>query len=43
MTKHPDPFAAFDGVVHSLNEIRQQIGEPVRPVVTKVLEGAIFS
>jgi hypothetical protein len=38
MTKHQDPFAAFSDVVNNLNEIRQHMGEPVRPVVEKVLD-----
>jgi PPOX class probable FMN-dependent enzyme len=38
MTKHQDPFADFDGVVGSLEEIRQHIGEPVPPVVAKVMD-----
>ncbi len=38
MTKHQDPFAAFSDVVNSLDEIRQYIGEPVRPVVAKVMD-----
>jgi PPOX class probable FMN-dependent enzyme len=38
MSTHPDPFAAFSDIVTTLDEIRQQIGEPVRPVIAKVLD-----
>jgi PPOX class probable FMN-dependent enzyme len=38
MTKHQDPFAHFDDVVGSLEEIRAHVGEPVPPVVAKVLD-----
>lgn len=38
MTKHQEPFADFDGVVGSLEEIREHIGEPVPPVVAKVMD-----
>jgi PPOX class probable FMN-dependent enzyme len=38
MTKHQEPFADFDGIVGSLEEIREHIGEPVPPVVAKVMD-----
>jgi uncharacterized protein len=33
-----DHFAKFQGVVRSLDEIREHIGEPVPPVVAKVMD-----
>lgn len=38
MTKHKDPFADFDGIVGSFDEIREHIGEPAPPVVAKVID-----
>lgn len=38
MIERQDPFAKFHGVISSLEEIRERIGEPVRPVVAKVMD-----
>jgi len=38
MTQQQDHFANFDEVISSLDEIRQHIGEPVPPVVAKVMD-----
>lgn len=38
MGRDQDPFAAFDNVVGSLAEIRERLGEPVPPVVAKVMD-----
>jgi uncharacterized protein len=38
MTKDKDPFADFDGIIGNLGEIRDHIGEPVPPVVAKVMD-----
>lgn len=38
MQTHRDPFADFDGVVRSLEEIRETIGDPPPPVVAKVID-----
>jgi hypothetical protein len=37
MTEQQDRFANFDDVISSLDEIRKHIGEPVPPVVAKVM------
>ncbi len=37
MTTHQDPFADFDGVVRNTEEIREHIGAPPPPVITKVM------
>lgn len=37
MTDTHDPFAKFDGIVKSLGEIREYIGEPAAPVIAKVM------
>lgn len=37
MTTPQDPFADFDHIVGSIDEVRSQVGEPVGPVVAKVL------
>ena len=33
-----DPFAKFEGVIKKLEEIRENIGEPVPPVLAKVMD-----
>ncbi|MDO8943602.1 MAG: pyridoxamine 5'-phosphate oxidase family protein [Desulfobacterales bacterium] len=33
-----DPFAKFEGVISRLEEIREHIGEPVPPVLAKVMD-----
>ena len=38
MTERQDPFAKFQGVINSLEEIRECIGEPVPQVVAKVID-----
>ena len=38
MTEPRDPFANFQGVISSLEEIREHIGEPVPPVIAKVMD-----
>ncbi len=38
MIERQDPFAKFQGVINSLEEIRERIGEPVPPVVAKVMD-----
>jgi hypothetical protein len=38
MTNHPDPFADFDGIVRSLEEIRAHIGGPPPSVLAKVMD-----
>jgi len=38
MTNKNDPFADFDGVVGSIDEIREIVGEPPPPVVEKVID-----
>jgi uncharacterized protein len=38
MVERRDPFQRFDGVISSLEEIREQIGEPVPPVVAKLMD-----
>ncbi len=38
MSERQDPFAKFQGVIGSLEEIREHIGEPVPPVVAKVMD-----
>jgi len=38
MTERQDPFAKFDDVISSLEEIRGHIGAPVPPVVAKVMD-----
>lgn len=38
MTDHQDPFAGFEGIVHSLEELREHIGEPPPPVLAKVMD-----
>lgn len=38
MPNQPDPFARFDGIVGNLAEIRALVGEPVPPVVAKVMD-----
>jgi PPOX class probable FMN-dependent enzyme len=38
MTEQQDHFANFDDVISSLDEIRKHIGEPVPPVVAKVMD-----
>lgn len=38
MTNHHEPFADFNGIVRSLEEIRAHIGEPPPPVLAKVMD-----
>ena len=38
MMERQDPFAKFQGVISSLEEIREIIGEPPPPVVAKVMD-----
>ncbi len=38
MIEGQDPFAKFQGVIHSLEEIREIIGEPPPPVIAKVMD-----
>src|SRR5207249_7031480 len=38
MIERQDPFAKFQGVINSLEEIRECIGEPVPQVVAKVID-----
>src|SRR2546423_13387075 len=38
MAEQQDRFANFDNVISSLDEIRKHIGEPVPPVVAKVMD-----
>ena len=38
MKRHADAFGDFQGVVGSLEEIREHIGEPAPPVVAKVMD-----
>ena len=38
MTERQDPFAKFDDVIRDLSEIREYIGEPVPPVIAKVMD-----
>ena len=38
MTERQDPFAKFDDVIRDLSEIREYIGEPVPPVIAKVID-----
>lgn len=38
MNKQQDPFADFEDVIESLDEIREHIGAPVPPVVDKVMD-----
>lgn len=38
MTNHQDPFSGFEEVVESLEDIRSLIGDPVPPVVAKVMD-----
>ena len=38
MNKHQDVFANFEDVAGSLEEIREIIGEPVSPVIEKVMD-----
>lgn len=38
MTNQQNPFAGFEGIVHSLDEIRTHIGEPPPPVLAKAID-----
>jgi PPOX class probable FMN-dependent enzyme len=38
MTEQQDHFANFDDVISNLDEIRKHIGEPIPPVVVKVMD-----
>lgn len=38
MTTQQDPFAGFEGIVSSIEEIREHIGEPPSPVLAKVMD-----
>jgi PPOX class probable FMN-dependent enzyme len=38
MSDRQDPFAKFQDVINSLEEIRSHIGEPVPPVLAKVMD-----
>jgi PPOX class probable FMN-dependent enzyme len=38
MTAQQDHFANFDDVINNLDEIRKYIGEPVPPVIAKVMD-----
>ncbi len=38
MSKLQDPFADFDEVIDSLEEIRKYIGDPAPPIVAKVID-----